>query len=200
MYSAYKLNKQGDNIQPWRIPFPVWNQSVVPCPVLSIAFWPAYKFQKRQIRWSGIPISFRIVHSLLWSTQSKALAYLAIVVLAIYPKQLKMYVHTKSCTHDVYRNFIYNCQHLEATKMSFSNQINKCYIQTMQYYSALKGIELSIHEKTWRKVLMNMPGESQGREAWLAAVYGVTQSRTRLKRRSSSSSKWKKPIWEGWML
>ena len=33
MYSAYKLNKQGDNIQPWRTPFPIWNQSVVPCPV-----------------------------------------------------------------------------------------------------------------------------------------------------------------------
>ena len=31
MYSAYKLNKQGDNIQPWRTPFPIWNQSVVPC-------------------------------------------------------------------------------------------------------------------------------------------------------------------------
>ena len=27
MYSAYKLNKQGDNIQPWRTPFPIWNQS-----------------------------------------------------------------------------------------------------------------------------------------------------------------------------
>ena len=25
MYSAYKLNKQGDNIQPWRIPSPIWN-------------------------------------------------------------------------------------------------------------------------------------------------------------------------------
>ena len=25
MYSAYKLNKQGDNIQPWRTPFPLWN-------------------------------------------------------------------------------------------------------------------------------------------------------------------------------
>ena len=25
MYSAYKLNKQGDNIQPWHTPFPVWN-------------------------------------------------------------------------------------------------------------------------------------------------------------------------------
>ena len=32
MYSAYKLNKQGDNIQPWHNPFPIWNQSVVPCP------------------------------------------------------------------------------------------------------------------------------------------------------------------------
>ena len=32
MYSAFKLNKQGDNIQPWRTPFPIWNQSVVPCP------------------------------------------------------------------------------------------------------------------------------------------------------------------------
>ena len=26
MYSAYKLNKQGDNIQPWRTLFPIWNQ------------------------------------------------------------------------------------------------------------------------------------------------------------------------------
>ena len=60
MYSAYKLNKQGDNIQPWRTPFPIWNQSVVPCPVLTIASWPAYRFLKRQVRSSGIPISFRI--------------------------------------------------------------------------------------------------------------------------------------------
>ena len=74
MYSAYKLHKQGDNIQPWRTPFSIWNQSVVPCPVLTVASWPAYKFLKRQIRWSGFPISFRIFHSLLWSTQSKVLA------------------------------------------------------------------------------------------------------------------------------
>ena len=74
MYSAYKLNKQSDNIQPWRTPFPIQNQSVVPCPVPTVASWPAYRFLKRQVRWSGIPISFRIFHSLLWSTQSKALA------------------------------------------------------------------------------------------------------------------------------
>ena len=63
MYSAYKLNKQGDNIQPWPTPFPIWNQSVVPCPVLAVASWPAYRFLKRQVRWSGIPISFRIFQS-----------------------------------------------------------------------------------------------------------------------------------------
>ena len=32
IYSAYKLNKHGDKIQLWRNPFPIWNQSVVPCP------------------------------------------------------------------------------------------------------------------------------------------------------------------------
>ena len=32
MCSAYKLNKQGDNIQAWCTPFPIWNWSVVPCP------------------------------------------------------------------------------------------------------------------------------------------------------------------------
>ena len=53
MYYAYKLNKQGDNIHPWCPPFPIWNQSVVPCPVLTVASWPAYRFLKRQIRWSG---------------------------------------------------------------------------------------------------------------------------------------------------
>ena len=74
MYSECKLNKQDYNIQPWHTSFPIWNQSVVPPPVLTVASWPAYRFLRRQVRWSGIPISLRIFHSLLWSTQSKALA------------------------------------------------------------------------------------------------------------------------------
>ena len=74
MYSAYKLNKQVDNIQSWHTPFLIWDQSVVPCPVLTIAPWPAYRFLKQQVRWSGRPISWRIFHVFLWSTQSKALA------------------------------------------------------------------------------------------------------------------------------
>ena len=54
--------RKGDNIQPWCIPFLISNQSVAPCPVLTVAPWPAYRFLRRQIR-SGIPISFRIFHS-----------------------------------------------------------------------------------------------------------------------------------------
>ena len=30
---------------------------MVPCPVLTVASWPAYRFLRRQVRWSGIPIS-----------------------------------------------------------------------------------------------------------------------------------------------
>ena len=70
LYSAYKLNKQSDNIQPWCTPFPIWNQSVAPCLVLTVPSWPAYRFLRRQVRWSGILIFWRIFHSLLWSTQS----------------------------------------------------------------------------------------------------------------------------------
>ena len=70
-YSACKLNKQGDNIQPWCTPFPTWKQSVVPCPVLTVVSWPAYRSFKRQMRWSGIPISLRVFHSFLWSTHSR---------------------------------------------------------------------------------------------------------------------------------
>ena len=57
MYSAYKLNKQGDNTQPWHTPFPIWNQSIVLCSVLTVASWPAYRFHRKQARWSGITLS-----------------------------------------------------------------------------------------------------------------------------------------------
>ena len=52
MSSAYKLNKQGDNIQPWCTAFPIWNQSIVPCLVLTVVFWLAYRFIWRQVKYS----------------------------------------------------------------------------------------------------------------------------------------------------
>ena len=47
----------------------------------------------------------------------------------------------------------------------------------------------SMHwRKKWQPTPVFLPGESQGRGAWWAAVDGVAQSRTRLKQLSSSSS------------
>ena len=61
VYSTYKLNKYCGNIQPWHTPFPIWNKSVVPYPVLTVASWPTYRLLRRQVRWPGIPISLRIL-------------------------------------------------------------------------------------------------------------------------------------------
>ena len=74
MFSSYKLNNQGDDIQLWHNLFPILNKYIVPCPVQTVSSWPAYRFLRRQLRWSDIPISWRIFYSLLWSTQSNTLA------------------------------------------------------------------------------------------------------------------------------
>ena len=66
MYSAYKLNKQDDNVQACHTPFPILIQSVVPHPVLTVASW----FLSRQVRFSDSLITLRIFGSLLWSTES----------------------------------------------------------------------------------------------------------------------------------
>ena len=79
MYSAYKLNKQGDNIQPWCTPFPIWNQSVVPSLVLTVVSWPTYRFLRRLVRWS-IFSSLSEFSSLLWSTQLKALTLYSVTI------------------------------------------------------------------------------------------------------------------------
>ena len=42
--------------------------------------------------------------------------------------------------------------------------------------------------RKWQPTPVFLPGESQDGGAWWAAIYGVAQSRTRLKRLSSSSS------------
>ena len=73
MCRVYRLNKQGDSRQSCPTPFSVLNQSVVPYRVLTVASWPAYKFLRRQVRWSGVSTCVRAFYSLSWSTQSKAL-------------------------------------------------------------------------------------------------------------------------------
>ena len=58
VYSACKLNKQDDNIQPWHTPFAILNQSVVLCVFPAVAFRPSSRFLRKHARWYCIPISF----------------------------------------------------------------------------------------------------------------------------------------------
>ena len=71
IYSAQKLNKQGENIQPSWTYFPTWSQFIVSCLVITVASWLSYRFLRRQARWSGTSISLRISHR-LWSKKPRA--------------------------------------------------------------------------------------------------------------------------------
>ena len=57
MYSAYKLNKQGDYTQPWRTPFPILNQFVDPidCSLPGSSVYGILK--ARILEWVTIPSS-----------------------------------------------------------------------------------------------------------------------------------------------
>ena len=75
-----------------------------------------------------------------------------IALVGTYPKELKTYVHTKTCTWMFTATlFIIAKSWRQPRCPSVGEWINKLwYIQTVEYYSALKRNELSSHEKTWR--------------------------------------------------
>ena len=60
----------------------------MPCPVLTAASWPASRFLRRQVRWSSIPISWRIFQFVVIHTKA----------LAQSTKQLMFFWH--SCFFD----------------------------------------------------------------------------------------------------
>ena len=63
MYSAYKLNKRGDNIQPCHTPFSIVNQLTFPYKVLDLHTVVSSAYLRRQVRWSDITISLRVFHT-----------------------------------------------------------------------------------------------------------------------------------------
>ena len=62
MYSAFKLNKQCDNMQSWCTPFPIWNQSVVPCPVLTCCFLTCLQISQEtsKVIWYSCLLNFPV--------------------------------------------------------------------------------------------------------------------------------------------
>ena len=75
----------------------------------------------------------------------------AIALLDIYPREMKISVHIKSCYMIVHSSFICNSPKLEIIHMSFNRQVDKLflYIQAMENYPAIKRNRISIHTTTW---------------------------------------------------
>ena len=79
----------------------------------------------------------------------------AIALLCIYFKELKIYIHTKSCTQIFIAVFFIIAQTWKQPRCPLADEwINKLwYIQTMKHYLGLKINKLLNHEKTWRKLI-----------------------------------------------
>ena len=74
MYSAYKLNKQGDNIQTWRTSFRICNQFVVWCPVLIVASGQQISQEAGKVVWyshllKNFPVCCDLHSQRLWHNQ-----------------------------------------------------------------------------------------------------------------------------------
>ena len=78
----------------------------------------------------------------------------AIILLNIYPKELRIHVHAKTCTWmSIAALFIIAKIWKQSRCPSVAEWINKLwYIQIMEYYGALKINELSNNEKTRRNI------------------------------------------------
>ena len=44
--------------------FLYWEPVIVSCLVLTVATWPTYRSLRKQVRWSGIPVYWRIFHNI----------------------------------------------------------------------------------------------------------------------------------------
>ena len=72
------------------------------------------------------------------------------MLLDTYPEELKTYVYTETCTWVFTEALFLTVKTWKQLRCpSVGEWINKLWsIQKMKYYSALKGYELSSHEKT----------------------------------------------------
>ena len=71
-----------------------------------------------------------------------------------YPKELKVYVYTKTCTQTFIRALFVIAITWDQPRSPSVDEwiIKQWYIQTMEYYSVLKRNELTGHEKTWKNL------------------------------------------------
>ena len=116
--------------------------------------------------------------------------YPAIILLGIYWKELKTYVHTKTCTKMFIAALFIIAKAWKQQKCpSVCEQINKFwYIQAVEYYSALKRNEISSHEKIWKNLKCILLSERNQSEK---ATYCLTPTILTFLKRQNWGDSWK---------
>ena len=74
-------------MQPWHTPFPIWNQSVVPCRVLTVASWQA------QWQYTALMYSFPYLEPVCCSMSSSNCCFLTCIQISQGAGQVVLYSH-----------------------------------------------------------------------------------------------------------
>ena len=98
----------------------------------------------------------------------------------------KMPVHAEMSVRELWEQADLGVSSIEAEEPSRLQSIALLRIG-YNWESSLSLFTFIHWRRKWQPTPVFLPGESQGRGAWWAAVYGVAQSRTQLKQLSSST-------------
>ena len=99
---------------------------------------------KTVVNWeSSLVVSYKTKH---------ILTYRPVTCPYIYPKELRTYVHTETCTQMFIDDSLPKRESKQGVLQQVSGQINTAwFIQTTERYLVLKWNQLSSHEKTWKE-------------------------------------------------
>ena len=128
MYSAYKLNKQGDNIQPWCTTFPIWNHNLRYTShlvyfhrllqiYLRVGIYECnrfYCFSKSILKWICL-VFFLIASTQQWRTEGQLVGFdvtalihgelMEVLPLLLLQHQLQIATHRKGKKHLRFINY-----------------------------------------------------------------------------------------------
>ena len=163
---------------------------------MLVRLWSSRSSHPLLVECKIVPILWKTVWWFLRKLNILLLYNRAVVLLGIYPQELKTYVHPKPCTGMfISALFIIAKTCKQPRCLSVGEGINELwYIQTMEYYSTLKINELSSPEKTWRDYIYIFLSEKRQSEK---STYHMISNYSILEKQNYGDSEKIRECWIG---